>query len=479
MGLRFGTDGVRGPADEFSDAFVLALGEAAARTLGPHFVVGRDTRASGERIERALVAGLARGGAGATVLGVAPTPAVAWLAARDGVCGAVISASHNPWSDNGIKFFGPGGRKLSDAVESELERLLDELLEGRLEHAAPDAGSVSPRADADADAGAADADAAVDVAIGDWTASLRSAVSVPLDGLHVVIDCANGAQSAIAVGVIAACGARVDVLHAEPDGRNINDGCGSTHPEDLQAAVLASGADIGLAFDGDADRLVAVDERGAIVDGDHLLALFAADLHARGALRGDLVVVTVMTNLGFRIAMERLGIEVVETAVGDRHVLEALARTGGSLGGEQSGHIVFAELATTGDGLLSGLRLLDLLQRARMVVGGGGQRTGQGIGQGTGEAPEPRFSELAAASMTQLPQVLRNVAVQSRRSDIADILAGELAAEQRLLGSSGRILLRPSGTEPVIRVMVEAATEEQALEVVGRLAAAVEEVCSA
>lgn len=471
MGLRFGTDGVRGPAEEFSDAFVLALGEAAARTLGSHFVVGRDTRASGERIERALVAGLARGGAGASVLGVAPTPAVAWLAARDGVCGAVISASHNPWSDNGIKFFGPGGHKLSDAVESELERLLDELLE----HEAPLSEPVTPDSGAGSGAGAgagAGADVGVSLALDDWTGSLRAAVSVPLDGLHVVIDCANGAQSAIAAGVISACGARVDVLHAEPDGRNINDACGSTHPEDLRAAVLASGADIGLAFDGDADRLVAVDERGAIVDGDHLLALFAADLHARGELRGDLVVVTVMTNLGFRIAMERLGIEVVETAVGDRHVLEALARTGGSLGGEQSGHIVFAELATTGDGLLSGLRLLDLLQRAR--VAGGGRSAAP-----AGQLPGSRFSELARASMTQLPQVLRNVVVQSRRSDISEILAEEIEAEQRLLGSSGRILLRPSGTEPVIRVMVEAATEAEALEVVGRLVAAVEEVCSA
>jgi len=271
----------------------------------------------------------------------------------------------------------------------------------------------------------------------------------------VVIDCANGAQSAIAAGVISGAGARVDVLHASPDGRNINDGCGSTHPGDLQAAVVASGADLGLAFDGDADRLLAVDEQGAVVDGDHLLALFAADLHARRELRGDLVVVTVMTNLGFRIAMEGLGIEVVETAVGDRYVLEALARLGGSLGGEQSGHIVFAELATTGDGLLSGLQLLDLLRRSGRP-----------------------FSELAAQSMTQLPQVLRNVAVAQRRSDIAELLAVQIAEEQLLLGTSGRILLRPSGTESLIRVMVEAATEALASEVAGRLAAAVEEVCS-
>jgi len=445
MGLRFGTDGVRGAAAELSDAFVFALGEAAARTLGSAFYVGRDTRDSGPRIERALVAGLERGGAVVSVLGVAPTPAVAWLAARDSICGAVISASHNPWSDNGIKFFGPGGRKLSDDVEAQLETLLEALLEGPLQVVTEEVPSDLSEVVFDAS-----------VALHDWTESLLAAVSVPLDGLHVVIDCANGAQSAIAAGVISGAGARVDVLHASPDGRNINAGCGSTHPEDLAAAVVASGADLGLAFDGDADRLLAVDERGSVVDGDHLLALFAADLHARGALRGDRVVVTVMTNLGFRIAMEGLGIEVVETAVGDRYVLEALARLGGSLGGEQSGHIVFAELATTGDGLLSGLRLLDLLQRSGRP-----------------------FSELAAQSMTQLPQVLRNVAVAQRRSDIAELLAVQIADEQLLLGTSGRILLRPSGTEPLIRVMVEATTEALAQEVAGRLAAAVEEVCSA
>ena len=293
-------------------------------------------------------------------------------------------------------------------------------------------------------------------ALNDWADSLRTNVSESLTGLHVVIDCANGAQSAIAADVIASLGARVDVLHATPDGRNINAGCGSTHPADLQAAVTKNGADLGLAFDGDADRLLAVDEQGAIVDGDHLLALFAADLHDRGALHGDIVVVTVMTNLGFRIAMERLGIQVIDTAVGDRYVLEALARTGGSLGGEQSGHIVFAEVATTGDGLLSGLRLLDLLARSGRP-----------------------FSELAAASMTQLPQVLRNVSVGRRRSDIADVLASQIAREQALLGTEGRVLLRPSGTEPLIRVMVEAATEQLAEAVAQRLVAAVEEVCSA
>ena len=272
----------------------------------------------------------------------------------------------------------------------------------------------------------------------------------------MVIDCAHGAASTIAPEVIAELGAQLEVLHAEPDGRNINDACGSTHPQALQERVLASGAQVGLAFDGDADRLLAVDETGAIVDGDHLLALFAEDLRDRSALRHELVVVTVMTNLGFRLAMAERGIEVVETPVGDRHVLEALARTGGSLGGEQSGHIVFADLATTGDGLLSGLQLLDLMARRGRPL-----------------------SELAAGAMTQLPQVLRNVRVVQRRDDLVDLLATEIAHAQERLGEHGRILLRPSGTEPLIRVMVEAESVELAEEVAAILVAAVEQVCAA
>jgi phosphoglucosamine mutase len=452
MGLGFGTDGVRGPADEFTDDYVVALGAVAARILGSSFVIGRDTRESGERIERALAIGLGRGGASVAALGVAPTPAVAWIAARHSICGAVISASHNPWSDNGIKFFGPGGRKLSDAVEAELEgalsaSLADSDVDGSR---APDPDSYPV-----SDPGSIpEIDPAVELEA--WTASLRSSVTDSMRGLRVVIDCANGAQSFLAPMVLSALGVELEVLHSSPDGRNINDGCGSTHPEDLQRRVVASGAQVGLAFDGDADRLLAVDETGAVVDGDHLLALFADDLRSRGSLRGDQVVVTVMTNLGFRLAMAERGIDVLETPVGDRYVLEALARTGGSLGGEQSGHIVFADLSTTGDGLLSGLQLLDLIARSGR-----------------------RFSELAAASMTQLPQVLHNVRVATRRSDIAELLAEEISIEQEQLGGLGRILLRPSGTESLIRVMVEAETVAVAEAVAGRLAAAVERVCSA
>lgn len=447
MGLGFGTDGVRGPAEEFTDDFVLALGEVAARILGSSFVIGRDTRISGERIERALAEGLRRAGASVATLGVAPTPAVAWVASHHSICGAVISASHNPWSDNGIKFFGPGGRKLSDEVEARLELALSDALADRDPAAvASDARSVT--------SGVPGIDPAVELQA--WSEALRQSVSDSVRGLRVVIDCANGAQSSIAPAVLASLGVELEVLHASPDGHNINDGCGSTHPQDLQRRVVESGAQIGLAFDGDADRLLAVDETGAIVDGDHLLALFADDLRARGSLRGDQVIVTVMTNMGFRIAMAERGIEVIETPVGDRYVLEALARTNGSLGGEQSGHIVFADLSTTGDGLLAGLQLLDLVAR--------------------GGRP---LSQLAASSMTQLPQVLRNVRVATRRSDISEVLAGEIAAEQEQLGGPGRILLRPSGTEPLIRVMVEAETVALADAVAGRLVAAVERVCSA
>jgi phosphoglucosamine mutase len=450
MTLRFGTDGVRGPADELSDPFVRALGEAAASVLGTGsaFLIGRDTRESGPRIERALAAGMARAGVEPVGLGVVPTPTVAWVSAQRGVPGAVISASHNPWADNGIKFFAAGGRKLSDEVEERLEALVDELLATGVVTDVP--ASDVPLNDVRVD----------DEAIDGWCESILSAVEGAGDGAvtwpRIVIDCANGAASRVAPRIFEALGADVEVLHADPDGHNINDACGSTHPEDLQRRVVERGASLGLAFDGDADRLLAVDEQGGLVDGDHLLALFAVDLQSRGALAGDLVVVTVMTNLGFRLAMADQGIAVVETPVGDRHVLEALERTAGSLGGEQSGHIVFADRATTGDGILSGVQLLDLVVRSGR-----------------------RLSELADRSMTRLPQVLRNVRVADRRADIADALAADVDVAEAELGDRGRVLIRPSGTEPLVRVMVEAPTAAQAEAVAERLAAAVERACSA
>ena len=441
MTLRFGTDGVRGPASEFTDALVVSLGQAAAQVLGTTtFVIGRDTRESGERLEAALAIGLSHGGAQPLSMGVVPTPAVAWISAQREVPGAVISASHNPWSDNGIKFFAAGGRKLSDELETALEQALDAVV-ARAESGIETESAVGIETDAKA--------------VAEWCEAVASSVAA-VAPMRIVIDCANGAASSVAPGIFRGLGLDVEVLHAQPDGRNINDACGSTHPGDLQKAVVANGAALGLAFDGDADRLLAVDERGELVDGDQLIALFARDLRERGELAGDRVVVTVMSNLGFRLAMEAEGIEIVETPVGDRHVLEALARTSSSLGGEQSGHIVFADRATTGDGVLSGVQLVDLVGRAHTPL-----------------------SVLTDAVMERFPQVLRNVRLENRRDDIAEAIADDIAAVEQSLGDRGRVLIRLSGTEPLVRVMVEAPTLEQAEAAADNLAAAVISACSA
>ncbi len=440
MTLRFGTDGVRGHADtELTTELVTALGRAAARVLGAGpVVIGRDTRRSGPRLEADLAAGLAAEGLGVDNVGVVPTPAVAHASATRAVTGAMISASHNAFEDNGIKFFSPGGHKLSDEVEERLEAELD-----RLVHAPP--GPVPPPADG----------GAVDPTVGQaWVDAVTASVPAgALRGLRVVIDCANGAASAWAPTALERLGAAVEVLHASPDGTNINAACGSTHPVDLQARVVATGADVGLAFDGDADRVLAVDHTGGLVDGDHLIAICALDRHRRGALAEDTVVVTVMTNLGFRLAMEEHGIHVEETAVGDRYVLEALARGGWSLGGEQSGHVIFPEMATTGDGLLTGVQVLAAVQAA-----------GQTLAE-------------AASVMTSLPQVLLNVAVARRHPDVADLVSAEVAAATARLGSRGRVLIRPSGTEPLVRVMVEADAVATAEAEARRLATAVEAAC--
>ena len=441
MTLRFGTDGVRGPASEFTDALVVALGQVAAQVLGTSgFVIGRDTRESGKRLETALGVGLSRGGAQPLSMGVVPTPAVAWICAQRGLPGAVISASHNPWSDNGIKFFAAGGRKLSDDLETALEQALDAVI-ARAEAGVETELVIGIETDVNA--------------VAEWCNAVASSVSA-VAPMRIVIDCANGAASSVAPGIFRGLGLDVEVLHAQPDGRNINDACGSTHPGDLQKAVVASGAALGLAFDGDADRLLAVDERGELVDGDQLIALFARDLRDRGQLAGDRVVVTVMSNLGFRLAMDAQGIEVVETPVGDRHVLEALARTSSSFGGEQSGHIVFADRATTGDGVLSGVQLVDLIGRTQIPL-----------------------SVLADAAMERFPQVLRNVRLENRRDDIAEVIADDIAAVEQSLGDRGRVLIRLSGTEPLVRVMVEAPTLEQAEAAADNLVAAVISACSA
>jgi phosphoglucosamine mutase len=440
---RFGTDGVRGIAnDELTVELALALGRATARVMpAPLYVVGRDTRRSGPMLQAALSAGLAAEGPDVADLGVIPTPGVAAVAAARGVPGAMVSASHNPFPDNGIKIFSRGGTKLPTDVEAQIERALHEVL------ADPECpprrptghgvGRISPDPDA--------VDLYRELLLG-ATEGRR------LSGLHVVIDCANGAASDLAPWVFAQLGARVVSLHDAPDGTNINDECGSTDPARLSLAVVEHQADLGLALDGDADRVVAVDRSGAIVDGDVLLALFALDLATQSRLTANTVVVTVMTNLGFRLAMESRGIEVRETDVGDRHVLAALDEEGLSLGGEQSGHIIFRERSTTGDGILTGLALADLMQRTGSTL-----------------------ADLSAGLVERVPQRLVNVPIPQpeRLASCTEVWDAVVEAEAEL-GADGRVLLRPSGTEPIVRVMVEARQEAQADAVAARLAAVVE-----
>ena len=437
---RFGTDGLRGAANgDLTAELAVALGHAAARVLdAPTFLVGRDTRRSGPFLQAALSAGLAAEGADVVDVGVLPTPGVAYCAERDQLPAAMVSASHNPFGDNCIKLFGRGGTKLSPDVEAAVEVQIDDVL-GR-SVAGPTGrgvGTVAPDPDAAA---------RYQVHLVDQLAGRR------LDGLRVVLDCANGAAAEVGPSVFATLGADVSVLGCEPDGVNINDGCGSTHPGGLAAAVQAAGADLGLAFDGDADRVVAVDHTGSVVHGDLLIALFAVDLAGRDELTANTVVVTVMTNLGFRLAMADRGIAVQETAVGDRHVLMALEEGGLALGGEQSGHVVFRQRATTGDGVMTGLLLADLLVRSGRSL-----------------------PELTDGLMEQLPQVLVNVQVPDpgRLADAAPVWVAVREAEVRL-GGTGRVLLRPSGTEPLVRVMVEAATEAEAADVAQSLAQVVE-----
>jgi phosphoglucosamine mutase len=442
MTLRFGTDGVRGLANvELTPELALALGRAAARVLGADrpFVLARDTRRSGPMLEAALAAGLAAEGADVVLAGVLPTPGAAYLSRARDCPAAVLSASHNPFPDNGIKFFARGGRKLSDEVEERFEAELDALLAGRAEVTRVEGAAVG-RAEPDGDALRAYE-----------THLLTTLQGRRLEDLRVVIDCGNGAATDSAPWVLAHLGAKVENLAvgASPDGTNINAGCGSTHPGPLQAEVVATGAAAGLAFDGDADRLVAVDERGGLVDGDHILAIAALDLLARGCLRHDTVVATVMANLGFHQAMAAEGIRVETTPVGDRSVLEAMEAGGYSLGGEQSGHIIFGDLATTGDGILSGLVLLDVLARSGRPL-----------------------SELASV-VAKVPQVLRNVRVADRAGlPDATRFWAEVSAVEAEMGGSGRVLVRPSGTEPLVRIMVEAGTEETAESYTDRLAAA-------
>lgn len=441
MGRLFGTDGVRGVANrELTAELALALGSAAARHLASTpapgrrvAVIGRDPRASGEMLEAAVIAGLTSQGVDALRVGVLPTPAVAYLTgAYDADFGVMISASHNPMPDNGIKIFGPGGHKLDDGTEDQIEALLD--IDPGLRPVGAGIGRVIDAEDAD----------------DRYLRHLSKASTLRLDGLTVVVDCAHGAASAVAPRAYRAAGARVIAINADPNGLNINDNCGSTHLDSLRAGVVAHRADLGLAHDGDADRCLAIDADGNLIDGDHIMVVLATAMHEAGELASKTLVTTVMSNLGLHLAMRSAGITVRTTGVGDRYVVEELRAGDYSLGGEQSGHIVMPALGSTGDGIVTGLRLM-----TRMV------QTGSSL------------AELASAMQT-LPQVLINVTVADK-----DIAAAAPAVQTALgqaeaeLGDTGRILLRPSGTEPMIRVMVEAPEREIAQRVATRVAEAV------
>lgn len=440
MGRLFGTDGVRGVANrELTAELGLALSAAAARRLAPatsghrFAVVGRDPRASGEMLEAAVVAGLTSEGVDALLVGVLPTPAVAHLtAAYRADLGVMISASHNPMPDNGIKIFGPGGHKLCDDAEDRIEELVGEGPGLRPVGAA--VGRVRSAPDA--------MDRYLDHILG--------AAGSRLDGLTVVVDCANGAASEAAPRAYAAAGARVIAINDQPDGLNINDGCGSTHLDPLRQAVVAHGADLGLAHDGDADRCLAVDAQGRVVDGDAIMTVLALAMHHAGELASDTLVATVMSNLGLHIAMRDAGITLRTTAVGDRYVLEELRAGEYSLGGEQSGHIVIPRFGTTGDGILTGLLLMSQMARTR--------------------------SSLAAlaAPMRSMPQILINVPVADKATVAeAPAVRDAVARAQAELGDTGRILLRPSGTEQIVRVMVEASDEDTARHLASRVAESV------
>ncbi len=432
--LRFGTDGIRGRAyDDLLPDDVVRLAQAAAEVLAPAgpVVIGRDTRDSSPEFAAALAAGFSAVGVPAIDMGVAPTPAVAWAAGRAHTPGAMVSASHNPWYDNGVKLFGPEGRKLDDEVQAALESTLTDTDRRTV----PTLGSPQRTSDGS-----------------DLLQEYREAAANTAEfhggDLRVVADAAHGCATATLPDPLSAHGVDVTVINAEPDGRNINHRCGSTHPETISRAVKGRGADLGLTFDGDADRVLAVDHTGELVDGDQIIAICTVDRHLRGRLPGNTVVVTVMTNLGFHRAMDQRGVHVVTTPVGDRHVWSALQEGEWALGGEQSGHVIFPALAKTGDGLITALQLLEVVARRGLPL-----------------------RELAAEAMTKMPQVLHNVVIDPNSID-QDRMSAAVATAEQALGANGRILVRPSGTEPVLRIMVEAETTEIANSVAQELLAA-------
>ena len=439
MGKYFGTDGVRGVANsELTPEFAFKLGRVGGYVLTkdakerPKVLIGRDTRISGEMLEGALVAGLLSIGAEVMRLGVISTPGVAYLTrVMNAQAGVMISASHNPVADNGIKFFGPDGFKLTDDQEAEIESLLDAQEDTLPRPTGGDIGSVTDYFEGGQK----------------YISYLKQTVDEEFLGIHVALDCAHGATSQLATHLFADLEADISTMGASPNGLNINEGVGSTHPEKLAAFLLERGADVGLAFDGDGDRLIAVDEKGQIVDGDQIMFIIGKYLHAKGRLKKNTVVSTVMSNMGFYKALEENDMTSVQTAVGDRYVVEEMRANDYNVGGEQSGHIVFLDFNTTGDGLLTGIQLVNIMK-----------------------ATGKRLSELAG-EMTIYPQKLVNVRVTDKHAVTQnEQVAAVIAQVEADMGGNGRVLVRPSGTEPLVRVMVEAATVEACEAYVNRIA---------
>lgn len=425
MGKLFGTDGVRGIANsELDGELAFKLGQAGAYVLTsekhkPKILVGRDTRLSGDMLESALIAGICSVGAEAVIVGILPTPAIAYLTRQYSAdAGVVISASHNPVEYNGIKFFNDQGYKLPDALENRIESIILDKTEAI---PAPTGVDIGRKVH-------------IKNAAKDYTDYVKSTIDGDLTGIKIVLDCANGAAYETAPAVFEALGAKVYTLYNKPDGTNINDLCGSTHPDILQNYVLEVGADVGLAFDGDADRLIAVDEHGQLVDGDMIMVICGLDMKERGKLNHNTIVATVMSNLGLDIALRKADCKCVKTTVGDRYVLEKMTEEGFNIGGEQSGHIIFLDYNTTGDGLITGLQLLRVMKRKGKTL-----------------------SELAGV-MQILPQVLVNARVSNEKKNgylLDELIAQEILAIERKFAHNGRVLIRPSGTEPLVRVMIE------------------------
>ena len=436
MSLKFGTDGVRGRAFvDLRTEWVTNLAISASDVLqSDTVVIGSDGRASGKDFVSALRTGFDSKGLSVWYMGTVPTPALAHAAATHGIAAAMVSASHNRSQDNGIKLLSAGGKKLTDHAQREIEAILE----------SDDFPNLTQRSDY--------VEPSYSYLANDWVSTLQESIKDrSLSGVSLVVDCANGAASAFAAHTLRELGARVTSIHDVPDGNNINEDCGSTNLGSLQTAVRDNNADLGLAFDGDADRVLAVDRQGRVIDGDFMIAICAEDLKSREALNGNTAVVTVMTNLGFHLAMKEKQIHVHQTPVGDRQVLAALEENDWSLGGEQSGHIIFSDLSTTGDGLLTGIQLLDIIGRSNTSL-----------------------DELADSAMVRYPQVLKQVNLSTTTVDIESSLAEDIANAEKELGDSGRVLVRRSGTEPVLRIMVESLKDEIAESTANKLVLAAE-----